>query len=284
MRFGQIRNDARRWIEIGPVTLQLSEFAKFAVVVMLATVLTRKVANLDTFGHVLAPVAAILGVVGGLLMAQPDFGTTALIAAAAFTILLASHARVRHLFGLASLAGIGGVILAKAAPYRWERVTSFLDPNADPLGLGYHAHQSLVALGTGGWFGVGLGASRARWSFLPNAHSDFIFSIIGEETGLAGALAVVALFVVVAIVGVTIAIRARDEFGRLLAIGLVAWLTIQALFNIGGVIRVLPITGIALPFLSAGGSAMIANLFVVGVLVNIARLSSKARRAEGEVA
>ncbi len=132
------------------------------------------------------------------------------------------------------------MILAIAAPYRLERVTSFLDPNADPLGVGYHAHQSLVALGTGGWFGVGLGASRARWSFLPNAHSDFIFAIIGEETGLAGALAVVALFVVVAIVGVTIAIRARDEFGRLLAIGLVAWLTFQALVNIGGVIKGAP--------------------------------------------
>lgn len=280
--FGQMRNYARRWIEIGPITLQLSEFAKFAVIVMLATVLTRKAENLNTFGHLLVPVVATLGITGGLLMAQPDFGTTALISASAFTVLLASRARIRHLFGLASLAGVAMVILAKAAPYRWERITSFLDPSPDLLGDGYHVHQSLVALGTGGWFGVGLGASRARWSFLPNAHSDFIFSIIGEETGLAGALAVVALFVVVAIVGVTIALRARDEFGRLLAIGLVSWLTIQALFNIGGVTRVLPITGIALPFLSAGGSAMVANLFVIGVLINIARISARARPREGE--
>ena len=171
-----------------------------------------------------------------------------------------------------------------AAPYRVERLTAFLDATPDVLGDGYHAHQSLVALGTGGWFGVGLGASRARWSFLPNAHSDFIFSIIGEETGLAGSLAVIALFLVVAIVGIAIALRAQDHFGRLLAIGLVAWLTFQALVNIGGVIKVLPITGVPLPFVSAGGSAMMANLFVVGVLINVARTSQKTPLEEGEAA
>ena len=166
-------------------------------------------------------------------------------------------------------------MLAVAAPYRLERVTSFLSDNPDVLGDGYHAHQSLVALGTGGWFGVGLGASRARWSFLPNAHSDFIFSIIGEETGLAGSLAVIALFMVLAAVGTTIALRCRDPFGRLMAIGIVSWLTFQALVNVGGVVKVLPITGVPLPFVSAGGSAMMANLFAVGVLINIARISAR---------
>lgn len=279
---GDVRGGARRWIELGPVTLQASEFAKFAVVVMLATILTRKAAYLRSFFHVFWPVAATLGSIGALLMLQPDYGTTMLVAASAFTVLLASSARIRDLLGLLLLgSGLAGV-LAVAAPYRLERLTSFLDPNVDVLGVGYHAHQSLVALGTGGWFGVGLGASRARWSFLPNAHSDFIFSIIGEETGLAGGLAVIALFVVVALVGVAIALRSRDEFGRLLAIGLVSWLTFQALVNIGGVIKVLPITGVPLPFVSAGGSAMVANLFVIGVLVNIARISSKAGAAGGD--
>lgn len=281
---GDVRSGARRWIDLGPVTIQASEFAKFAVVVALASILAKKESYLRSFGHVFVPVAATLGVVGALLMAQPDFGTTVLIAASAFAVLAASSARVRDLVALASLGLAAGGILAVAAPYRLERLTSFLDPTPDVLGVGYHAHQSLVALGTGGWFGVGLGASRARWSFLPNAHSDFIFSIIGEETGLAGSFAVIALFLVVAIVGTAIALRARDHFGRLLAIGLVSWLSFQALVNIGGVIKVLPITGVPLPFVSAGGSAMMINLFVVGVLVNIARVSAKNPRRKGEPA
>lgn len=281
---GDVRGGAQRWIELGPVTLQASEFAKFAVVVMLATVLTRKTEYLGSFGHVFWPVAATLGIIGGLLMLQPDFGTTVLVAGSAFTVLVASNARVRDVIGVALLGLAAGGLLAIAAPYRLERLTSFLDATPDVLGDGYHVHQSLVALGTGGWFGVGLGASRARWSFLPNAHSDFIFSIIGEETGLAGSLAVIALFLVVAIVGVAIALRARDDFGRLVAIGLVSWLTFQALVNIGGVTKVLPITGVPLPFLSAGGSAMMANLFIVGVLINIARLSPRRAKPEGETA
>lgn len=275
---GDVRGGAQRWIEVGPVTVQASEFAKFAVIAMLAMILTRKETYLTTFGHVFWPVAATLGTIGGLLMIQPDFGTTVLISAAAFVVLAASNAKIRHVLGLGMAALTAGGLLAVAAPYRLERVTSFLDSNPDVLGDGYHVHQSLVALGTGGWFGVGLGASRARWSFLPNAHSDFIFAIIGEETGLAGSLAVISLFLVVALVGIAIAIRARDQFGRLLAIGLVSWLTLQALVNIGGVVKVLPITGVPLPFVSAGGSAMMANLFVVGVLINIARLSSVARK------
>jgi cell division protein FtsW len=281
MAIGDIRNGSQRWIQIGSVTLQPSEFAKFAVVVMLATVLSRKADHLDTFLHVLSPLLLSLGVIGALLLEEPDFGTLILVAASAFTVLLASSARIRYIVAMMLLGAAGGVFLAVNASYRLQRLTSFLDPNVDVLGVGYQAQQSLVALGTGGWFGVGLGASRARWAFLPNAHSDFIFAIIGEETGLAGALAVVALFAIVALVGVNIALRARDEFGRLLAIGLVSWLTFQALINIGGVIKVLPITGVPLPFMSAGGSAMIANLFVIGVLINIARLSGRRRSDEG---
>ncbi len=274
---GEVRGGAQRWIVVGPVTIQASEFAKFAAIVVLAMVLARKESYLNTFGHVFAPVAAILILLGAPLMKQPDFGTTALIAATSVTILFASSAKFRHVTAVTLAGGAFGALLAVAAPYRLQRVTSFFSSTPDVTGDGYHAHQSLVALGTGGWFGVGLGASRARWSFLPNAHSDFIFAIIGEETGLAGSLAVIALFIVLAAVGTAIAMRAADQFGRLLAIGLVSWLTYQALVNIGGVVRVLPITGVPLPFISAGGSAMMANLFAVGVLINIARLSARHR-------
>ncbi len=279
LAIGEVRGGAQRWIVLGPVTIQASEFAKFAAIVVLAMVLARKEAYLKTFGHVFAPVAAILILLGGPLMKQPDFGTTALIAATSLTILFASTAKFRHITAVALAGSAFGALLAVAAPYRLQRVTSFFSANPDVTGDGYHAHQSLVALGTGGWFGVGLGASRARWSFLPNAHSDFIFAIIGEETGLAGSFAVLALFIVLAAVGTTIALRAADQFGRLLAIGLVSWLTYQALVNIGGVVRVLPITGVPLPFISAGGSAMMANLFAVGVLINVARSSARSREA-----
>ena len=268
---GEVRGGARRWIDVGPVSLQVSEFAKFAVVVYLAAVLSRNERRLGEFANVFWPVAASLAAVGVPLLMQPDLGTMLIIAAAAFGVLTVSAAPLRYVFGLAGLGGIGAVVLAWVQPYRWQRIQAFLNPDADPLGSGLQALQSLVALGTGGWFGVGLGASRARWSFLPNAHTDFIFAIIGEETGLAGALIVVALFCVLAIVGSVVAIRAPDNFGRFLAFGIVSWLSIQALVNIGGVTRVLPITGVPLPFVSSGGSAMIMSLAAMGVLVNIAR-------------
>ena len=269
--FGDVRGGARRWLDIGPVTLQASEFAKFATVALLAAVLTKKEKWLGHLPHFLWPVGVTLGAVCVLIVAQPDFGTTLLILAAAFAVMAASSAPVGYVAGLWTLGAVLSAAAAFAIPYRRARITSFLDPLADPLGAGHQAVQSLVALGTGGWFGVGLGASRARWSFLPNAHTDFIFSIIGEETGFAGALLVVTLFMVFAAVGVRIAYKAPDTFGRLLAIGIVSWLTFQALVNIGGVTAVLPITGVPLPFVSAGGSAMIVNLAAVGVLVNIAR-------------
>lgn len=163
------------------------------------------------------------------------------------------------------------VIAAVISPYRWARVTAFLDFGSDPLGGGYQVVQSLVALGTGGLWGVGLGASRARWSFLPNAHTDFIFSIIGEETGLAGSLVVILLFVGLTIAGTLVAFRASDRFGRLVAIGITTWLIMQALTNIGGVIGVLPITGVPLPFVSIGGSALVAEMAAIGILISVAR-------------
>jgi cell division protein FtsW len=280
MLIGSVRGGSRRWIEVGPITIQASEFAKFAVVVYLAAAFSRKERYLGTLGHVFWPVAMSLGAVAILLLQQPDLGTTLLVAGAAFAVMLASATPLRHIATL-GIASIGAaVMLALAEPYRRARVLSFLDPNPDKLDEGFQAFQSLVALGTGGLFGVGLGASRARWSFLPNAHTDFIFAIIGEETGLAGSLTVVALFVVFAVVGTIVAMRASDQFGRLLATGIVTWISLQAIVNIGGVVKALPITGVPLPFVSAGGSAMIVNLAVMGVLLNIARSGRGPRKAK----
>lgn len=271
MLFGDVRGGARRWIEVGPVTIQASEFAKLATVIVLSAVLAKKDRLLGSLGHFLLPVAAILGVVSSFLLLQPDFGTALLIVGAAFAILFSSAAPLGYVVGLGGIAAVLGTAGAFAMDYRRDRITGFLDPFDDPLGTGHQAVQSLVALGTGGWFGVGLGASRARWSFLPNAHTDFIFAIIGEETGLIGAGLVIVLFAFFAAVGIRIALTAPDMFGRLLAVGIVAWLSFQALVNVGGVVAVLPITGVPLPFVSSGGNAMIVSLAAVGILVNISR-------------
>ncbi len=268
---GDVRGGARRWIEVGPLTIQASEFAKLATVIVLSAVMAKKDRLLGSLAHFVLPVAAVLGVVSVLLMAQPDFGTTLLIGASAFAVLFASAAPLGYVVGLGGIAALLGMLGAFTMDYRRDRITGFLDPFADPLGTGHQAVQSLVALGTGGWFGVGLGASRARWSFLPNAHTDFIFAIIGEETGLVGAGLVIVLFALFAAVGIRVALKAPDTFGRLLAVGIVAWLSFQALINVGGVVAVLPITGVPLPFVSSGGNAMIVSLAAVGILVNICR-------------
>jgi len=270
---GDERGGAARWIVVGPITIQIAELAKFATVALLAAILTKKKDLVHNLGHVIVPVGVILGTVSVLLLMQPDFGNLLLVVVPAFIMLTASTVPLRYVFGLGVLGTMAMTALAMSAPYRKDRLLSFLDPFASAQGTGLQAVQSMVALGSGGFFGVGLGMSRARWSWLPNAHTDFIFAIIGEETGFAGAIIVVTLFALFAAIGVSIAFRAPDLFSRLLAVGIVSWLTVQALVNIGGVIAVLPITGVPLPFISAGGNAMLMNLFAVGVLINIALTS-----------
>ncbi len=268
---GSIRGGATRWIVLGPVTLQVAEFVKFTTIALVATALTKKEDLLSDFWHLTAPLAAILLPVVILLMAQPDFGTLLLVVGPVFVMLFASAVPMRFVFSIGALGAMGMVAMATSAEYRKARLLSFLDPFASAGGDGFQAVQSMVAFGTGGLFGVGLGQSRARWSWLPNAHTDFIFAIIGEETGFAGAFIVITLFTMLAAAGVSVAYRAPDMFGRLLAIGIVSWLTLQAIINVGGVVAVLPITGVPLPFISSGGNAMLVNLAAIGVLLNIAR-------------
>ena len=268
---GDTRGGATRWIEIGPITLQIAEFAKFASISLLAAVLAKKDALLTDLRHVLFPVGAILGIVTLLLLAQPDFGTILLIVIPAFVMLAGSQVPLRFVLSMAAIGAMSMTGLAMSAEYRRQRFDGFLDPFSDALGSGLQAVQSMVALGTGGTLRLGLGQRRGRWSSLPNAHTDFLFASIGEGTGFAGAIIVITLFALIAVVGVSIAYRAPDMYGRLLAVGIVAWLSIQALINIGGVVAVLPITGVPLPFISSGGNAMLVNLAGIGVLLNIAR-------------
>lgn len=264
-------NGARRWLEGPGFTFQPSEIAKVSVVFLMAFILEKKAKLLNRFGHFLVPVIAMVGVVGFLLMKEPDLGTLVIIGAAALAVIIASDTPIRFvvLLGVVAVAAIA--LLSFSEAYRADRITSFLNPYADSSGDGYQLIQGYYALGNGGISGVGLGASRARWFYLPNAHTDFIFAIIGEETGLVGGLTVIALFGVLGVAGWVVAARAPDRFGRMVAAGITAWLSFQALVNVGGVLGVVPITGIALPFVSFGSTALIVSMAALGVLVNIAQ-------------
>jgi cell division protein FtsW len=269
---GITEGGATRWLSIpGLTSFQPSELAKVTVIFVLAYLLEKKHKLLTNFGHFMVPIAATLGVVGALVIRQPDLGTLIVIGAAAMAVIIASDAPMKFVLILGLIAVLAAVYLAFDADYRSSRIDSFLDPYADPSGDGYQVIQGYYALGNGGVFGVGLGASRARWFYLPNAHTDFIFAIIGEETGLVGGITVIGLFIALAAAGWVVASRAPDRFGRMVAAGITVWLSFQALVNIGGVLGVIPITGISLPFVSFGSTALAVSMGAIGILVNISQ-------------
>ena len=260
-----------RWLGRGPVQFQPSEFAKLGVLLYLADLLDRRAGQLHDARLTLYPVIAILAVVGGLVMLQPDMGTTIVITCIVLAVQFVGGTPMAALFAQLAAMTFVGIGYGIVAPYRRARLGCFLHPAHDAAGTCYQLSQSLVGLGTGNIVGVGLGASRAKWGFLPNAHTDFIFAIIGEELGLIGAAVVVALFAALAWIGVRTALRAPDRFGVLLAAGLTAWIIGQAVLNIGAVIGILPVTGVPLPFVSFGGSALLFTMCATGVLLNVAR-------------
>ncbi len=265
---------AARWIQVGPVSLQPSELAKFAVVAACASIMAGNLRTLDSDPvRWILPLALVVGGVSLLILLQPDLGTMMVVVLAAFVLLFVTGVRLRLLFTTAVLSGTVGLALIMGEGYRRARFLSFLNPWADPRNAGYQIVQSLIALGSGHVVGVGLGASRQKWRYVPNAHTDFIFSILGEELGLIGELLVLTLFAALVYAGIRIALKAPDPFGRLLAAGITAWLGLQALVNLGAVTGLLPITGVPLPFVSFGGSSLIVSLGAVGVLLSIGRAS-----------
>jgi cell division protein FtsW len=268
---GLARGGARRWLHLGPLSLQPSELAKFAVVLYLARSLVKKGERVATFRLGILPHYVVVGTVAGLVLLEPDFGTAALAAGILLLMLFAGGVPLR-LLALPALAALPGLaLLAWKAPYRWARIVAFLNPDADPLGVNFQLKQSFIAFGSGGLWGLGLGESRQKMFYLPEAHTDFLLSVIGEELGLVGALVVLALFGVVAARGFRIAVRHPDPFASLLAFGVTLSLILQGVVNAGVVLGCLPTKGLALPFLSYGGSAMIAALGQVGVLLALAR-------------
>jgi cell division protein FtsW len=276
---GTVAGGSARWLAVGPITVQPSEFAKLGVIAFTSALLARRWRELHDVGRLAMPLLPVVGLVCALIMLQPDLGTTVILAGAVFALTFVAGARLRHLFlGLVGSASVGFALIYVEG-YRWSRLTAFLNPWADPQGAGYQIIQSLIALASGGPLGMGLGASRQKWLYVPNAHTDFIFSIIGEELGLVGSLAVVALFGTFIYAGIRIAMRAPDVFGRLMAAGITAWIGLQAMVNLGAVTALLPITGVPLPFVSFGGSALVVSLASVGILVSIGRDTRSAGRA-----
>ncbi|MDP9069048.1 MAG: putative lipid II flippase FtsW [Actinomycetota bacterium] len=277
---GIVAGGSARWIGAGPLAFQPSELAKLALILFLADVFSRKEeSTLQELPHTLLPFVPVLGTLVLLVMMQPDMGTTILLGSIGLGMLFTAGAPPRYLLPLGLLGAGAAAAAALSAEYRRERVLAFMDPWADPLNTGYHTIQSLIALGSGGWLGVGLGASRQKWSYIPNAHTDFIFAILGEEMGLLGTLTVLGLFGFITYLGVRIARRARDRFGMLVASGITIWIGVQALVNIGAVTATMPITGVPLPLVSFGGSSLVVSLVAMGILTNIARQPKRSSRS-----
>jgi cell division protein FtsW len=279
---GQSVNGAQRWISFGgPFQLQPSEPAKLALILWGADLLARKdkLGQLTEWRQLLIPLLPGAGVLVMLVMLGSDLGTTLVLLTIFLALLWVVGAPGRLFVGMAGVTGVLVSILIVVEPYRMQRLTGFLDQSGNQLDINYQGIQGLYAIASGGWFGTGLGEGRAKWNYLPHPETDFIFAIIGEELGLIGTLVVLGLFGLLAYAGLRIARRVKDRFMQLAAAGATAWLAIQAIVNIGAVIGVLPITGIPLPLVSYGGSALIPTLIVLGMLLSFAKREPGARQA-----
>jgi len=266
---------AARWVDLGWFSFQPSEIMKIAIIFYLAAWLSRRGAQTARdFYEGFVPFLVVLSIVGFLIIKQPDTGTLGLIFCIALTVFFASGASLRHIAGLIALAFAALFVLIRIAPYRMQRFLVFLNPEHDPLGAGYQMTQAFLAIGTGGLFGVGLGHSRQKFNYLPEPVTDSIFAVLAEETGLLGASFVIALFLFFLWRGIRVAIGAPDAFGRLLAVGIVAWVICQAFINIAAITGLIPLTGITLPFISFGGTSLAVLMGAVGVLLNVSRHST----------
>jgi cell division protein FtsW len=270
---GSARGGAQRWIAFGGFSLQPAEFVKLGMVLYLARWISRHRGELHNFRNGVLPALACVGACCALMLGQPDFGTAVILGLLLLLMLYVGGARPAHLLGLVLCGSVGILLAVQLAPYRMRRLLSFRDPWAYSQDAGFQLVQSLIAFGSGGLGGVGLGQSKQKMLFLPEAHTDFIFALVGEELGLIGALVVLTLFAVVAVRGFRIAMRHPDSFASLLAFGLTAVLILSAVVNIGVVLGMLPTKGLPLPFLSYGGSALLATMLEVGLLAALSRMT-----------
>lgn len=268
---GREVSGARRWFRLGMISFQPAEFANVIMIVYLSDFICRKQELMRTFSRGILPVMLLLGLMSLLILMQPDLGTTISVCVVVFLMLYISGARLTYLLGLVLAALPALYLLVFSVPYRRSRIMAFINPWADPRGSGFQIIQSQVALGSGGIFGVGLGHSQQKLFYLPAAHTDFIFSIIGEELGMIGTVAVILLFIAFIRQGLIIIKHATDKFGYFLGLGLLMLITFKATVNIGVSCGLLPTKGLPLPFISYGGSSLIFDMVSVGLLLNIAK-------------
>lgn len=271
-------NNARRWFPLKFFLLQPAEYAKVVWILYLSVSLVKKQERIRQFKIGFLPHVILCGILGALLLKEPDFGTTFIIGCLTVIMLMAGGVLLRHIFCFTPIAVIGFYKFVYLVPYRWDRVTAFLNPWTDPLDTGYQLIQAWIAVGSGGWLGKGLGAGQQKLFYLPESYTDFILAVVGEELGFIGILTVCLLFFLLFRTGMTISRQAPDLMGMLLALGLTMLFALQAMLNMGVVLGLVPTKGLPLPFISYGGSAFTANCLAVGILMNIAR--SVERRME----
>ncbi|MGA3219343.1 MAG: putative lipid II flippase FtsW [Acidimicrobiales bacterium] len=267
---GRSAGGASRWLGSGSFQFQPSELAKLALVLFAADVLARREGK-RSWLYRTGPVLLVMTTFVLLIMRQPDMGTAVVVCCAGAAVLFAAGMPMRTMAALGVGGGLGGYLLATSVSYRAARITSFLHPFASASTTGYQSVQGIIALGGGHWLGTGIGQSLASWGYLPNQYTDFIFAVIGQETGFAGSVVVLGLFAAIGVIGTRVAWRAQTTFESLLAAGITAWLVAQAVINIGAVAGVLPVTGVPLPFVSYGGTSLIIVLFAAGLLANVAQ-------------
>ena len=270
-KIGIHASGAARWIDLGPLSFQPSELAKFSIILFLAASIVNKKEKIRDFKEGLLPLVMPVGLICLLILMEPDMGTAMIIGMVSFLMLFIGGASIWQLLLLGIMAGLAAVAYSWYSPYRRQRLLAFIDPWVDQQNIGYQITQSLLAVGSGGFLGLGLGASRQKFQYLPQQYIDFIFAVLCEETGFIGAVVTIGLFMWLAARGLRAARLAPDLFGALMASGLTLWITLQAAMNILVVVAAIPTTGIPLPFISFGGTALVMNLFAVGVLLNISR-------------
>lgn len=271
-------NGARRWIKLKGFSLQPSEIAKLSLALFLARFLEKRAGDETSFWRTFLPCFLVLGVIAGLVAKEPDLGTALMLAIICFTICFAAGMRPRHLVYAVVPALLYGGKMLIFTPFRMKRLSAFIDPWADAQGSGYQVVQSLIAVGSGGTHGLGFAQGRQKLLFLPFAHSDFIFAVVGEELGLVGALIIVTVFAIFLWRGMRAALRAPDSFGMLLGLGIVIGIVAQALLNMSVVLALVPTKGIPLPFISYGGSSLVPTLAGVGILLNISQYAALGKR------
>ncbi|AQM60706.1 MULTISPECIES: stage V sporulation protein E [Clostridium] len=269
-------NGAQRWIQLGPFSFQPSELAKYVIVIYLAMFLEKKGDGIKNFKTGVIPCFLVAGIYAGIVLAEKNLSIASVIMIVTFIMVYAAGARRLHMFGFITPTLVSAaLVFALGVDYRRRRMLNFLNPWKDPAGDGYQLIQSFYALGAGGITGLGLGQSRQKMLYMPEPHNDFIFSIIGEELGLIGCLIIIALFVVFVWRGVRIAMRAKDTYGSMLAIGITSIIAVQSIINIAVVTGSMPVTGVPLPFISYGGTSLVINLMAMGILLNISRQTER---------